>query len=116
MAEDFSNENSNSKRSHRVQLVTSVTAAGLGEIFHLDGAQVEENQLATPYIETNSGPASRTAGNGPVGSALRAQKPAGIIMVYATITGQDWQNVVNTYATWTAVAAAYATINALENG
>jgi hypothetical protein len=37
-------------------------------------------------------------------------------MVYATITGQDWQNVVNIYATWTAVAAAYATINALENG
>ena len=99
-----------------VQLVPSVTAAAAGEVFHLDGAQVEENQLATPYIETNSGPVSRAAGNGPIGAALRAQKPAGIIMVYATITGQDWQNVVNTYATWTAVAAAYATINALENG
>lgn len=90
--------------------------ASPGEIFHIDGAQMEEKPDATPYIETNGAPASRGSGFGPVGDALRTQKPGGIILTYEVIDGQDWQNVIDTQASWTTTIAAYPTIDALEEG
>jgi hypothetical protein len=50
-----------------------------------------------------------------VTAALAKQKPAGIILNYATITGQTWQLVNTSYATWTAVKAAYLTWNGVRN-
>jgi hypothetical protein len=87
-----------------------------GAVTHLDGAQVEEKSAATPYIETNGAPASRLTGFGPVGSILKAQKPGGIILTYEVIDGQDWQNVIDTQASWTSTMAAYGTIDLLEEG
>lgn len=41
--------------------------------------------------------------------ALRQQKDVGLLMHYRVIDGQDWQQLVNNYATWQDVLNAYPT-------
>jgi hypothetical protein len=48
-----------------------------------------------------------------VRAALMAQKPAGIILNYRQVQGQDWQQVVTENATWNTVVSRYATWNDL---
>jgi hypothetical protein len=59
--------------------------------------------------------ASETPDTAKVTAALAKQKPAGIILSYATITGATWQFVNTTYASWTAVKAAFLTWNGVRN-
>jgi hypothetical protein len=42
-------------------------------------------------------------------AALMAQKPAGIVLTFRQVEGQDWQEVVAENATWTDVVADYST-------
>lgn len=44
-----------------------------------------------------------------VEAALRAQKPAGLVLVYEVRPGQDWQSVKDHNATWQTVKDNYAT-------
>lgn len=44
-----------------------------------------------------------------VEAAVRAQKPAGIVLHFRDIDGQDWETLAANYATWADVAAAYDT-------
>ena len=87
-----------------------------GDGVDFEGAQVEAGDRVTPYIETAGAQASRAAGFGPVGKAVRDTKPAGLTANYQIVTGQDWQNVLEDFATWTAVISAFPTIDALELG
>lgn len=70
----------------------------------------------SPYHLTVSTKLSETPDPASVAAALQAQKPAGLVMVVQTIAGQDWNNLVATRASWTAVGAAYATWQAEING
>ena len=42
-------------------------------------------------------------------AALEAELPGGLIMDYQVVAGQDWQSVVNTVPTWSALQTKYAT-------
>jgi P2-related tail formation protein len=52
---------------------------------------------------------SETPDTAVVLAALIAAKPAGIILDYATIDGQTWQDVIDNYATWGDVISTYST-------
>jgi hypothetical protein len=49
-------------------------------------------------------------------AAALATKPAGLILDYATVTGQTYDLVRVNYATYTALKAAYATYDAMRQG
>lgn len=42
-------------------------------------------------------------------AAALSQKPAGIVLDFAVAAGQDWQDVINGNANWTAVGVAFPT-------
>jgi hypothetical protein len=42
-------------------------------------------------------------------AALLSAKPAGIVLDYESLSGQDWQTVKDNFADWQAVANTYAT-------
>lgn len=46
-------------------------------------------------------------------AAIRAAKPAGLILSYAALTGQTWGNVLTRYATWQDVLNAHGTWQSL---
>lgn len=48
-------------------------------------------------------------------NALLGQKPAGIVLNYATTPGQTWQQLRDSGRTWAQVKAAYATWNDVRN-
>jgi len=48
-------------------------------------------------------------------SAILSQKPAGIVLTYQTLTGQDYQTVKTTNANYTAVKTKYATYTGMTN-
>jgi hypothetical protein len=50
-----------------------------------------------------------TPDTAPVLAALTAAKPAGIILDYATISGQTWQELIDNNATWADVISTYST-------
>ena len=59
---------------------------------------------------------SETADTSVVLAALIAAKPAGIILDYATVDGQTWQDVIDNYATWGDVISTYSTwLDVIEN-
>lgn len=88
----------------------------IGDIWHLDGFQIEENPDASPFIHTDGSTASRPAGQGPVGTALRAAKPAGLILAYTVVTGWDYAALDAAFASYTALDAAFTTYIDLEEG
>jgi Carbohydrate binding domain len=104
----------NDRTSIRMEI--EISAVTVGDKFEADGAQIEERSQVTPYIETNGATASRSAGQGPIGIALRAAKPAGITLNYQVIAGQDWNNVIANNASWTAVMAAFTSWDDLGLG
>ncbi len=59
--------------------------------------------------------ASETPDPALVLEALIAQKPAGIILTYEAVDGQDYQQVVDTFATYQDVKDAYPTYADLRN-
>lgn len=83
--------------------------------FWTDGVQVEDNPAASPYVETNGATASRSSGNGPVGAALLSQKPAGIVMTYTVLAGQDYQLLLTNHATYALIYSSYTTYNGIVN-
>jgi len=60
--------------------------------------------------------ASETPNPAATQAALIAQKPAGIVLVYATVSGQTYGTLHANYATYAAVKAAYTDYNALKAG
>lgn len=52
---------------------------------------------------------AQTPDEGAVRAAMLEHKDVGLIMHYRVVDGQDWQQVVNTYATWQDVLDNYAT-------
>lgn len=86
-----------------------VATSVVGETFIVDDVQFEANTQATPVIPTSVGPVSRPAGQGPVGAALVSQKPAGIIMTYNVLTGQDYSLLLSGHATYALIYSSYAT-------
>lgn len=89
------------------ELTSSVTA---NEVYLIDAIQFEQNPVATPFTTT-----SRPIGQGPVGAAIRAQKPAGIILTYTILSGQDFLTLRTNYATFQAVKNAYLTLNGVRS-
>lgn len=91
------------------ELQGSVTA---NEVYLVDAIQFEQNPVATPFTTT-----SRPIGQGPVGKALLAQKPAGIILNYVILAGQDYSQVYNGGATtYQNIFTTYTTYQGLLNG
>ena len=62
--------------------------------------------VATYTVETPNPAATQ--------QALLSQKPAGIVLVYTAITGQDYQTVKNTTATYAALKSKYASYGAVR--
>jgi hypothetical protein len=96
--------------------VQQQTSPANGDILLWDGAQIEENPQATPYIETNGATASRAIGQGPVGRALRAAKPAGLNLTYGLVLGWDFFAVDAAYASFNALDTAHTSFNDLQEG
>ena len=48
----------------------TVPSAGAGEVYYIDGFQVEQKPIATPYVETNGATASRAAARVPAPASL----------------------------------------------
>jgi hypothetical protein len=77
------------------------TAGTIATTFWIDGAQVEQNPDATPFVQ-----GSRPSGQGPVGDILRAQKPAALVMDYVVWIGGPgtyvtYQQVYDNHLTYT---------------
>lgn len=82
---------------------------------NLDTVQLELLPLATGYVETNGATASRAAGLGPVGAALRAQKPAGLVLTYNVILGQDYTKLKTDEALYSNMFSDYSNYTAVLN-
>ena len=93
-----------------VSLDSSVT----GQTLYFDGAQIEENALATPYIETNGSTASRISGMGNIRKAIDAQKPAGLQYLYTAIPDWTYDDLDARAATYNALEALYSTYDQME--
>lgn len=50
---------------------------------------------------------SETTDADAVERAIRAQKPAGIVLTYSTIVGGDWETLLSTHADWDDVEATF---------
>lgn len=59
--------------------------------------------------------ASETTNTAAVLAALAAIKPAGIILNYAAVSGQDWATLAANYASWNAVKAHYSTWDGVKS-
>jgi len=79
-----------------------------GQFFNIDGVQIELNSKATPYTDT-----SRPTGQGDVGKAILAQKPAGLQFTYTVSPGDDYAFVTATYATYAVLLTKYQTYGGL---
>jgi hypothetical protein len=76
---------------------------------YVDGAQLELQPFATPYIETNSGPVTDIRDDGPAHKAIRSQKPAGLALDYNVLDGQDFQSLLDNHPTFQDVLDDYDT-------
>lgn len=73
----------------------------------LNVADAYHAQIITRTIETPD-PAQVIAD-------VNEQDPAGIVLHFAVVDGQDWLSVRNNYPTWTAVRTAYGTWQAVRD-
>lgn len=69
----------------------------------------------SPYHLTVVTYTSETPDEAVVAAALQAAKPAGLILDYQVHPGQDWQQLIDAYATWQDVIDAYSTWQAVIN-
>jgi hypothetical protein len=87
----------------------SLPSASHNQVY-IDGVQAEVHNKTTPYTDT-----TRVVGLGPVGNALRSQKPAGIILTYSIADGQDY-TILKALGTYQTVFTTYTTYqNLLEH-
>lgn len=86
-----------------------------GQYYWDDAVQFEPNPVATPFVFTDGAAASRPSGQGLLGAALRAAKPAGLIMTYNTISGNDYQSLLSAHPLYSNVFADYATYQGVLN-
>ena len=86
-------------------------AGGLPQIFYLDDVHLQNDG---PYSLTVITRTAETPNSAAVLAALTAQKPAGILLTYATTTGNTYLEVRATQATYTAVKTTYATYTAMR--
>lgn len=91
--------------------INAASSPSVGKTIFVDGAQAEVHDTATPYTDT-----VRAAGSGPVGKAILSQKPAGITLNYMVADGQDYQQLLDGFATYQLVFTTYTTYqNVLED-
>ena len=88
---------------------------GTSGFAYFDDVQIERKSVATPYVHTDGAPASRPAGQGPVGAALLSQKPAGIVMVYSVMPGQNYQQLKAAHSPYSAVKSFYSNYSKVRN-
>lgn len=84
---------------------------------HLTGAQtvVLRERDGGAYRLTVITYADQTPDPAAVERALIAQKPAGVVLLYLTQTGQDYATLAGAYADYAAVAATYADYHAVTD-
>jgi len=80
------------------------TTAMSSVTFYIDAAQVEQTKTVSPFY-----PGIRPAGQGLVGTALRAQKPGALIMNYIVIDGQTYRQLRDTHDDYQDVKDSYGT-------
>ena len=93
--------------TNNIYFIVALGGAAVATTIYIDGGQIEKQAVATPYVETNGATASRGMGQGPVGAALRSQKPAGIVMVYNIIPGQTYQQLKTGHPLYSQVKSFY---------
>lgn len=95
-----------------IYLIMQGGVEAVNDQYYFDGVQLENNPAASPYIETDGAIASRASGFGPVGAILRdRQKPAGIVLTYSVLPGQDFQSLLDNHPTFQNVLDDYATFD-----
>lgn len=85
---------------------------------HLTGTKTilfRERDGGDPYALRINTYTSETPDPAKTLADLLAQKPAGIILTYAAIAGQDWLAVKTNYATWADVKAHYTTWDGVKS-
>lgn len=76
---------------------------------------LRERYLGNAYRIQVTTYTSQTPSQAIVETALRSQKPGGIILEYQVMPGQDWQTLVDTRATWQVVINTYPTWDSVIN-
>ena len=97
----------NDRTSLRLMIEDNVGISVPGNAFFVDGAQIEEMPLASPYIETDGSTASRPQGPDSVLAAIMRQKPAGILLDYDSVLGQDYQQLYENHTDYQDVFTTY---------
>lgn len=90
--------------------VRVLIGATLATNFWADGFMLELNPVPTPFVN-----GSRVAGFGPVGDALRAQKPAGILLNYNVLAGADYDILLANNPLYSNVFANFLTYQGVIN-
>ena len=85
--------------------------SGIAQTFYLDDVHLQNDG---PYSLTVITRTAETPSSSAVQAALIAQKPAGLLLTYATTTGNTYLEVRATQATYTAVKTTYATYTAMR--
>lgn len=93
--------------------VTSASVQPVTDVY-LDGAQIEKNSQATPYVETNGATASRPAGSAYMRKAIDAVKPAGLQYEFFVTPDWTYDDLEARAATYNALDALYSTYDQME--
>lgn len=82
---------------------------------HLTGSKtvIFRERNTSPYNFHVVTRTSETPDSAVVLAAMMAEKPAGLVMTYAVVPGQDYQELLDNHATYQIVLTAYATYDAL---
>lgn len=75
-----------------------------GKIVYIDDVQLENNPAPSPFVV-----GSRPAGSDKILAALLDQKPAGIILSYRVLSGEDYQSLLINHPLYSNVFADFAT-------
>lgn len=91
-------------RADRTSLYFGVYSSDMttGQTMLFDAAQLEAKSITTPFVI-----GSRAVGSGPVGAALRATKPAGVVMVYSVTLGQTYSQLKAGHPLYSQVKSFY---------
>jgi hypothetical protein len=102
--------------TRRLQLYITEGAVQSIHTLWIDGVQMEKNPVATPYVDTNGTIASRALATGPLGAALRAAKPAGIILNYNAVDRGTYASLLASEASYSHILADYKTYEGVLTG
>jgi hypothetical protein len=94
-----------------LQLRIDNGASGVAQTFYVDDVHFQQNG---PYSLTVITRTAETPNSAAVQAALIAQKPAGILLTYATTTGNTYLELRASQSTYTTARSAYATYQAMR--